>query len=73
MSMARLLEVCRNGTSSYSLGYLQFDYHRGRIFFPLPPCMLKGVVVLVPCSVIRLVGYDPVICLSTLKRSQVVD
>lgn len=73
MTAACIFAACRNGDSSHSFAYLQFDRHSGGILVSLPIGVLEDVKVLGLYSVIRLIGYDSVLCLLALRRSQEID
>lgn len=64
------LRACWNGSDSHLLGHVQLDYDHGGVLVRLPTGILEDVEVLGVCKVIRLAGYDPILCLLALHRSQ---
>lgn len=73
MKMACFFAAFRNGNASHSVGYFQFDQHRGGIPAPLTTGVLKDVKVLGLYDVICLAGCDPVLCFMAVRRSQEID
>lgn len=65
--------VCRIRYSLHSSGHIQFDHHRGGIIVTLPTSILGNVKFFGFYDVIRLAGYDSVLCLLPLRRSQEID
>lgn len=58
-----------SGNSSHSSAHAQFDSYRGGILVLLPTSVSEGVEVFGLYDVIRLAGYDSVLCLLALHRS----
>lgn len=73
MTMGSFLAACLNGNPSHSFCHVQFDHHCGGIHVPLQSDILEDIEVLCLYDVIRFDGYDPVLCVLSLLRSQEMD
>lgn len=67
--VACFLAVCREGQSAQSFGFAQWYFRQGGAIIPLPTAVLSDVTEMGLCHVVSMIGYDPVLSLMAIRRT----
>lgn len=69
MTIACYLALCSEGRSAHSFVNAQWAFHLGGAIVPLPTAMVSETFEMGLCSVVAMIGFDPVLCLILIRRT----